>query len=182
MKLNIGFFLGSHYGKSKSYSLLVNKVSEWINESNHNIVFGGTESGLMLRLVSNLNNKNTKVISIIPKVLSNKYEELKYYNELIVTNDLSERTNQFIKRSDFFVVLPGGIGTLFELIELINKRILYETKKKIFLLNDLDYWKPLFELIKHMVKEKFLDDRVFENNIEIIQLDELKERVKNAKY
>ena len=182
MKLNIGVFLGSHYGRSKSYSLLVNKVSEWINESNHNVVFGGTESGLMLRLVSNLNNKNTKVISIIPKVLSSKYEELKYYNELIVTNDLGERTNQFIKRSDFFVVLPGGIGTLFELIEIINKKILVETKKKIFLLNDLDYWKPLFQLIKHMVKEKFLDERVFENNVEIIQLDDLKERVKNAKY
>jgi len=182
MKLNIGFFLGSHYGKSKNYSLLVDKVSEWINESNHNVVFGGTESGLMLRLVSNLNNKNTKVISVIPKVLNSKYEELKYYNELIVTNDLSERTNQFIKRSDFFVVLPGGIGTLFELIELINKRILYETKKKVFLLNDHDYWKPLFELIKHMVKENFLDDKVFENNVEIIHLDELKERVNNAKY
>ena len=182
MKLNIGFFLGSHYGKSKSYSLLVNKVSEWINESNHNVVFGGTESGLMLRLVSNLNNKDVKVTSIIPKVLNSKYKKLKYYNELIVTNDLSERTNQFIKRSDFFVVLPGGIGTLFELIELINKRILNETKKKVFLLNDLNYWKPLIELIKHMIKEKFLDDKVFKNNVEILQLDELKDRVKNAKY
>ena len=66
MKLNIGFFLGSHYGKSKNYSLLVDKVSEWINESNHNVVFGGTESGLMLRLVSNLNNKN-KTFFVAPK-------------------------------------------------------------------------------------------------------------------
>ena len=182
MKLNIGFFLGSHFGSSKKYSLLVKKVSDWINESNHNVVFGGTESGLMLKLVSSLNNKNIKVTSIIPKRLTNEHVNLKYFSELIITNDLGERTEQFLERADFFVVLPGGIGTLFETIEIINKRILKETKKKIFLLNDLDYWNPFIKLIQHMIKEKFLNDKLFSNNIEILKLKELIKRVQNAQY
>ena len=54
MKLNIGFFLGSKFGKGKNFSNLTKKVAKWVNKNNHNIIFGGTETGIMRDLVVNL--------------------------------------------------------------------------------------------------------------------------------
>ncbi len=180
MKLNIGFFLGSKSGKGNNYSNLTKKVSEWLNQSTHNVVFGGTETGIMRDLVVNLNKKELRVTGIVTKGLMKDHDELKYFDELIIAEDLKKRTEQFILRSDVFLALPGGIGTLYEIIEIFNKRVLGETSKKIFLINDYGYWNPLKHLLQHMIKEKFLDKNTMLKNIEFINFCEVKERLNDV--
>ena len=181
MKLNIGFFLGSKFGKGKSFSDLTKKVAKWVNKNNHNIIFGGTETGIMKDLVVNLDKNESRVTAIITKGLMKDHNELNYFDELIIVEDLKKRTEQFLLRSDVFLALPGGIGTLFEIIEIFNKRVLGETSKKILLINDFDYWGPLKNLFEHMIKEEFLEKKIMLQNIEFINFCEIEERLKDVK-
>ena len=135
----------------------------------------------MKDLVEGLDKRKLKVTAIITKSLLKDHNELEYYDELIVTDDLNGRTEQFIQRSDFFLALPGGIGTLYEIIDILNKRVLAETSKKIFLINDFNYWNPLKLLLEHMIQEKFLNKGILLENIKFINFDEFKERLKNVK-
>jgi len=177
MKLNIGFFLGSKLGRGNNYSALTKKVAKWLNQSKHNVVFGGTESGIMRDLVVNLNRKELKVTAIITKSLMKEHNECSYFNELILVEDLKKRTEQFLLRSDVFLALPGGVGTLYEIVEIFNKRVLGETSKKLFIINDFDYWNPLKNLLEHMIKENFLEKNTVLKNIEFINFCEVKERL-----
>ena len=181
MKLNIGFFLGSKLGRGNNYSILTKNVAKWLNQSKHNVVFGGTESGIMRDLVVNLNRKELKVTAIITKSLMKEHNECSYFNELILVEDLKKRTEQFLLRSDVFLALPGGIGTLFEVVEIFNKRVLGETSKKLFIINDFNYWNPLKNLLEHMIKENFLDKKTVLKNIEFINFCEIEERLKDVK-
>ena len=154
---------------------------KWVNRNNHNVIFGGTETGIMRDLVVNLDKSESRITAIITKRLLKDHNELNYFDELIVVDDLKKRTEQFLQRSDVFVALPGGIGTLFEIIEIFNKRILGETSKKILLINDFDYWGPLKNLLEHMIKEEFLEEKLMFNNIEFINFYEIEDRLKNVK-
>ena len=180
MKLNIGIFLGSKFGKGENFNNLVKDLSKLINQTGHNVIYGGTETGLMGELVKNVNDK-IKVTAIITKKLINDHNDLKYFSELIITKNLKQRTDQFILKSDVFIALPGWIGTLYEFIEIVNKRILEETTKKIYLINENNYWQPLIKLFKHMVNEKFLNKQTIFESFEIIKFNELEERLKNGK-
>ena len=181
MKLNIGFFLGSKFGKGQSFSNLTKKVAKWVNKNNHNVIFGGTETGIMRDLVVNLDRKKSRITAIITKSLIKDHNEINYFDELIIVEDLKKRTEQFLLRSDVFIALPGGIGTLFEIIEIFNKRVLGETSKKILLINDFDYWNPLKNLLEHMIKKEFLEEKTMLKNIEFINFYEIEERLKNVK-
>ena len=80
MKLNIGFFLGSKFGKWQSFSNLTKKVAKWVNKNNHNVIFGGTETGIMRDLVVNLDRKKSRITAIITKSLINDHNEINYFD------------------------------------------------------------------------------------------------------
>ena len=65
-----------------------------------------------------------------------KNPKSKYFSEIIITKDLSSRNELIIDKSDVFIALPGGVGTLNEILEVINKNLLNEINKKIYLIND----------------------------------------------
>ena len=98
MKLNIGFFLGSKFGKGKNFSNLTKKVAKWVNKNNHNIIFGGTETGIMRDLVVNLDKNESRITAIITKGLIKDHNELNYFDELIIVEDLKKRTEQFLTK------------------------------------------------------------------------------------
>ena len=88
----------------------------------------------------------------------------KYFSEIIITKDLSSRNELIIDKSDVFIALPGGIGTLNEILEVINKNLLNEINKKIYLINDNLFWTPLEELFKSLIKKKLLDQKKLKKN------------------
>ena len=75
--------------------------------------------------------------------------------ELIIVNDSFTKKKIFEKESDLFIAFPGGIGTLDEIIDIINRNILKEINKKLFLINDNSYWKKFNELLNYL-KSKIL--------------------------
>lgn len=117
------------------------------------LVYGGGNIGLMGALARAVHEGGGKVIGVIPSAL--RARELAYIeaDELIVTSDLRERKAVMEARSDAFVALPGGIGTLEEVLEVITLKQLAYHRKPIVFLNTQRFYDPLFAFFDHL-KEK----------------------------
>ncbi len=125
-------------------------------ESGIGLVYGGGSVGLMGAVSSGVMAKGGTVTGVIPEFLSGRERPLADAQELIVTHDMHERKRIMFERSDAFVALPGGIGTLEELIEQLTWAQLGRHKKPILVLNTGGFWDPLCALIDHMTKLAFI--------------------------
>lgn len=114
----------------------------------------------MMGAVSDAVVKNGgKVTGIIPKFLldmEGSSEDLKRLDEVILTEDMHERKRTMFERADAFIALPGGVGTLEELVEQLTWVQLGRHKKPVLLANINNFWQPLIELIAHMKDEAYI--------------------------
>ena len=124
--------------------------------------------------------KKTQIISIFTKNLYDKSPKSKYFSEIIITKDLSSRNELIIDKSDVFIALPGGVGTLNEILEVINRNLLNEIDKKIYLINDNSFWSPLEELFKSLGEKKLVDQKKLQRNFKVCKLEELKSEFKKS--
>ena len=178
MSLNVAVFLGSKVGNDTKNLKVVREFSKWFCSQKYNLIFGGTETGLMLELVKSVFKKNLQIISIFNRSLYDEYPNSRYFSDLIITKDLSSKNELIIDKSDVFVALPGGIGTLNEIFEVISKNLLNEIDKKIYLVNDNYFWTPLEELLTSLSKKKFVDQNKLKKNFRVCKLKELKSEFK----
>ena len=148
-------FCGSKSGNNIKYLRLANTLGKKLAERNFNVIYGGGNSGLMGALAEGVLAKNGSLISVIPKFFTNKMDRIKSKKE-IVTKDLFDRKSIMIKKSDFFIALPGGFGTLDEVFELISLNQLALIDKKIIILDINNFWHSLKNLIKDLKKSGFL--------------------------
>ena len=148
-------FCGSKPGNNIKYLELANTLGKKLAERNFNVIYGGGNSGLMGALAEGVLAKNGSLVSVIPKFFKNKMNIIKSKKE-IVTEDLFDRKSIMIKKSDFFIALPGGFGTLDEVFELISLNQLTLIDKKIIILDINNFWHSLKNLIKDLKKSGFL--------------------------
>lgn len=125
-------------------------------EAGIGLVYGGGGLGLMGELARTVMAHGGRVTGIIPTFLSRKERMLRDVHELIVVEDMHQRKKLMFDRSDAFVALPGGIGTLEELVEQLTWAQLGQHTKPIVLLNIEGFWAPLLELLHHMRREGFI--------------------------
>jgi hypothetical protein len=97
-----------------------------------------------------------RVTGIIPSFLSDREQMLREADELIVTKDMHERKQLMFERSDAFVALPGGIGTLEELVEQLTWSQLGRHNKPIVVANIAEFWSPFLNLLAHMKDQAFI--------------------------
>ena len=162
-------FCGSKSGNNIKYLKLANILGKKLAERNFNVIYGGGNSGLMGALAEGVLAKNGSLTSVIPKCFKNKMDIIKSKKE-IVTKDLFDRKSIMIKKSDFFIALPGGFGTLDEVFELISLNQLALIDKKIIILDINNFWHSLKNLIKDLKKSDFLytnknSNIIFKNSI-----------------
>jgi len=120
------------------------------------LVYGGGSLGLMGEVARSVIIGGGHVIGIIPEFLVTKERMLTEVNELIVTASMHERKMTMFERSDGFVALPGGLGTLEELVEISTWAQLDRHAKPIIICDIDNYWAPLITLVDHMRQEKFI--------------------------
>ena len=102
------------------------------------------------------NKKGVKIISIFPEYLDEPGIIFSKSQKVIKTKNILERKKKMIELSDIFVCLPGGIGTLDEITEVLSSAALGEHSKPIFLINTNNFWSPFMNLLDHMEKNKFI--------------------------
>jgi len=116
------------------------------------LVYGGGGVGLMGAVARGAHNAGGDVLGIIPTFLVGKERALEMVEHIIVDN-MHERKMLMFQRSDSFVILPGGVGTLEEVVELLSWRRLDLHAKPVVFYNPRDFWAPLFALFQHTVDE-----------------------------
>ncbi|QWG11552.1 TIGR00730 family Rossman fold protein [Bradyrhizobium sediminis] len=120
------------------------------------LVYGGGSVGLMGAVAKSVLDHGGTVTGIIPEFLTGRENALKRVQDLIVTPDMHERKRLMFEHSDAFVALPGGVGTLEELVEQLTWQQLGRHNKPI-LLADIDgFWEPLLALLAHMRETEFI--------------------------
>jgi len=125
--------------------------------NNVGLVYGGGGIGLMGEVARTVIAGNAQVTGIIPKFLMKRERMLKDGgHELVIVDDMHQRKMMMFERASGFVALPGGIGTLEELVEIATWAQLGRHKKPIIVANIDHYWQPLLTLVSHMQDEHFI--------------------------
>jgi uncharacterized protein (TIGR00730 family) len=120
------------------------------------LVYGGGSVGLMGALAEAVLDHGGMVTGVIPDFLVNREHMLTRVQQRIITRDMHERKRIMFEHADAFVALPGGIGTLEELVEQLTWAQLGRHKKPILILNVHSFWDPLCVLLDHMKKLDFI--------------------------
>lgn len=153
---NICVYCGSGPGHNPAYAEAARTLGRAMAQANIGLVYGGGSLGLMGEIARSVLGHNGHVTGIIPEFLSNREKMLKDVQELIVTHSMHERKQIMFEKSDAFVALPGGVGTLEELVEQLTWSQLGQHSKPI-VLGDIDgFWEPLLSLFDHMRSEAFV--------------------------
>jgi uncharacterized protein (TIGR00730 family) len=120
------------------------------------LVYGGGAVGLMGALAQSVLDHGGMVTGVIPEFLVNREHMLARVQERVVTRDMHERKQVMFERADAFVALPGGVGTLEELVEQLTWAQLGRHKKPILIVNIERFWDPLCALLDHMERLEFI--------------------------
>ncbi|MFC3050905.1 LOG family protein [Kordiimonas pumila] len=151
-------YCGSRMGNKPEYKILASKIGELIAQENMQLVYGAGSIGLMGVVARAARDAGAPVIGIIPQHLDAVEITQDGLSELHITDNMHERKKMMFDRSDAFIVLPGGLGTLDETMEMMTWAQLSLHKKPIVLVNHNGFWSPLIELIKHVVEDGFASE------------------------
>lgn len=176
---NISIFCGAHEGNNPIYAEEAKNIAEVIAKKGINVVFGGGNVGLMKVISNTALDNGVDALGISLKSLY----ELELVNprlkEVIVAETLLDRKDVFMDRSDAFIVLPGGVGSLDELAEVMASNQLGIINKPIGILNTAGYYDHLIAWMKKGVSEGFISDANFNELIITDSCEELVERIIN---
>lgn len=123
------------------------------------LVYGGGTRGIMGAVAAGTRDGGGSIMGIIPRFLMNKEATeagLSGLDELVITEDMHERKHRMFEESDAFVALPGGIGTVEEIVEIMTWAQLGRHRKPIVYANVNGFWNPMLSLLDHMRKEGFV--------------------------
>jgi uncharacterized protein (TIGR00730 family) len=148
-------YCGSGPGSDPAFAAAARAFGRILAENHIQLVYGGGAIGLMGELANAVLDHGGQVIGIIPKFLTDREHALAR-GELVVTRDMHERKLRMFEHADAFVALPGGIGTLEELVEQMTWAQLGRHRKPILLANIANFWDPLCALLKHMQELRFI--------------------------
>jgi uncharacterized protein (TIGR00730 family) len=153
---SICVYCGSGPGRSPVYADAARALGRSLAENDIALVYGGGGLGLMGEVARSTLEAGGKVTGIIPDFLTVREHMLKEVTDLVVTADMHERKKLMFERSDAFVALPGGIGTLEELVEQMTWAQLGRHNKPIIVANIDGFWTPFLHLLTHMQGEAFI--------------------------
>jgi hypothetical protein len=149
-------YCGSGPGTNPRFLEAASALGKAFAENGIRLVYGGGSIGLMGTLATSVLDHGGAVTGIIPDFLTSRENALTRVQEMIVTPDMHERKRLMFERSDAFVALPGGIGTLEELVEQLTWQQLGRHTKPILLANIDGFWEPLLALLAHMRATQFI--------------------------
>jgi len=155
---NICVYCGSNPGINPAYAKAARTLGGLMADNGVGLVYGGGGLGLMGEIARAVLAHGGRVTGIIPEFLSEKEHMLLDASEMIVVEDMHERKKLMFDKSDAFVALPGGIGTLEELVEQLTWAQLGRHSKPIVLVNIEGFWSPLVDLLAHLRREAFIRD------------------------
>jgi uncharacterized protein (TIGR00730 family) len=155
MQKKICIYCSSSDAIDPVYFQAAKELAGLIAAGNHTLVYGGASIGLMGEIARTAHQFGGKVVGVIPEGIKNMGIAYEAADEFIITKDLRERKSVMESYSDAFIALPGGFGTLEEILEMITLKQLNFHNKPLVFLNINEFYNPLFELFEHIYKSRF---------------------------
>ncbi|MEM6711493.1 MAG: TIGR00730 family Rossman fold protein [Pseudomonadota bacterium] len=149
-------YCGSREGNTQHYQEAAQRLGEALAKNSIRLVYGGGSVGLMGMVARSCLDAGGDVMGVIPRFLEEREVMLRSVENLVITEDMHQRKQRMFEEADAFVALPGGIGTLEEVVEMITWAQLGRHKKPVLLADIGGFWGPLTELIDHMIDEGFI--------------------------
>src|ERR1700716_30403 len=173
-------YCGSAPGTNPRFIESAIALGKALAESGIRLVYGGGSIGLMGAVATSVLDHGGMVTGIIPDFLTIRENALKRVQEMIVTPDMHERKRLMFEHSDAFVPLPGGIGTLEELVEQLPWQQLGRHSKPVLIANIDGFWEPLLALFTHMRATQFIRPTLTVDILKAERVDDILPRLRAA--
>src|SRR5438045_655285 len=165
-------YCGSGPGTNPNFTEGAKAFGKALAENNIRLVYGGGSLGLMGAVATSVLDHGGIVTGIIPDFLRARENALTRVQEMIVTPDMHERKRLMFEHSDAFVALPGGVGTLEELVEQLTWKQLGRHAKPVLLAHLDNFWEPLLALLTHMRATEFIRPAL---NIDVLKAERVED-------
>ncbi|MCW9033722.1 MAG: TIGR00730 family Rossman fold protein [Rhodospirillales bacterium] len=173
-------FCGSRLGSSPAFEESAKQLGEILAKRNIRLVYGGGGVGIMRVVAETVIENGGQVTGIIPKFLM-EYEVGNVDGvETTVVESMHERKNLMFEHSDAFVILPGGIGTLDETMEIMTWKQLQVHAKPIILVNQNGFWDPLIGLLEQVIDNGFAHPKIMDLFTMVKSVDDVMEAISEA--
>ncbi len=153
----VAVYCGHQFGKNPEFNRAAIALGTALAKNKINMVFGGGDVGLMGAVSTAALRAGGHVIGISTDDVIARQEPAHDEIDVEVVDGVNERKQRMFELSDAFIIMPGGIGTLNELTDIMTMQQIGETKKPLFFLNIEDFWAPLADLIHHMMDCGFIE-------------------------
>lgn len=153
--MNICVFCSSSNALNSLYFEETRTLGNLMAKHKHNLVYGGSNVGLMNELANTIRSQGGKVTGVIPKLIRDKGLAHNDLDDLIVTPDMSERKKTMAILSDAFIAMPGGFGTLEEILEIVTLKQLQVHSKAVVFLNTDGFYDKLMEFFEQFYQQYF---------------------------
>lgn len=154
---NVCVFCGSRPGASARFAAVAAELGAGVARRGWRLVYGGGEVGLMGVTARAALAAGGEVVGIIPRLLVGREVGKTDLTELVVTETMFARKERMIARADAFVALPGGLGTLDELLEVVTLRQLGYVAAPVLLVDSDGFWRPFAELVAAVIRDGFAE-------------------------
>ncbi|MCE1163897.1 MAG: TIGR00730 family Rossman fold protein [Bacteroidetes bacterium] len=179
--MRICVYCASSAKVDRAYFEAAEKLADEFAKNNVEVVYGGGAVGLMGVLADTMLKHGGNIIGILPKFMVEVEWEHKGVNNMIMTDTMHERKAKFMEDVDALVALPGGSGTLEELLEAITLKRLGQFTKPIVILNTKSYYEPLLRMFDKAVEENFMNKVHLEMWKVVDKPEDVLDAVKNSK-
>jgi uncharacterized protein (TIGR00730 family) len=173
-------YCGSSPGTEPAFIEAAGKLGEILAANGVRLIYGGGSTGLMGALSQAVLEHGGEATGIIPEFLTVRERPARLKQELVVTRDMHERKRKMFERADAFVALPGGIGTLEEIVEQLTWAQLGRHKKPILFGNINGYWDPLLALFAHMREQEFVPEALSFNFLVAERVEDILPKLRHA--
>lgn len=155
---SIAVYCGHQFGKNPHFVRDAEIIGEMLAKHNIRMVFGGGDVGLMGAVATAALDAGGQVIGVSTHDVVAMQEPAHAEIDVEIVNGVNERKQKMFELSDAFIILPGGIGTLNELTDIMTMQQIGETKKPLFFMNTDGFWMPFGRLFVHMQNNGFISN------------------------
>lgn len=148
--MNICVFCSANASLDPEYFRLAAELGHWVAAEGHQLVFGGCNLGLMECVATAVKEAGGRTVGVIPTIVEKGGRVSDSCDVRVMCNDLTDRKQIMMERSDVFIALPGGIGTLDEVFSVLAMSSIGYHKKPVILYDMKGFWQPLLDLLSAM--------------------------------
>ena len=177
---NVCVYCGSSSNVDNSFKEAATQLGQLIAGEGWGVVYGGGRVGLMGLVADAALGAGGKVVGIIPEHIQEREVEHTDLTELIVVDTMHVRKQMMVDKSEAFVILPGGVGTMDEFFELVTWKQLGLHDKPIIVVDLNGYWSKLIELITNIAAEGFMREDDLKLFQVVEKIEDVPETLKNA--